>query len=119
MKRQVRDRIDRLEVAAANRSRRHQGDDDERMQALREVALAAFPVFRAHVIAVLERHGSQAAEDFAGLAIGFHEKVHSGRDFRHATQSLLGELGVRDPMLDPLCWCSACMAKQSANRRSR
>jgi len=120
VKRQVRDRIAQLELAAANRAPKRKGDEDEWRTALKEVALSGFPVFRAHVIEFLKLRGAQAAEDFAELGIGFHEEVHPGLEFRHEAQSLLAELGVIDPFEDPLCWCrEVCYPKWSAGHQPR
>ena len=120
MKRQLRDRIEQLELVAANRAPHRRFNQEEFLEAVKKVALDGFPRFRAHVVEFFKRHGAQPTENFADLGIGFHEKVHSGLDFRHEVQALLGELGVRYPMVDPTCWCSeVCFPKWSARHQSR
>jgi hypothetical protein len=59
MKRQVRDRIEKLELVALNRSPRHRLDRDEYVQAVKEVALAGTESLAAHAVAVLELHGPE------------------------------------------------------------
>jgi hypothetical protein len=62
-----RDRIEQLELAAANRAPQRRFNQEELLEAVKEVAIDGFPRFRVHVIEVLRLHGTQGAEDFAGL----------------------------------------------------
>ena len=108
MKRQVRDRIEQLELAAASRPAKASTKEEiaASFEYMKQLALTDRPAYRQLVIEAAKQ-SREYAEDIVGAGVGYYEEVYADREFRHEMQDLLFDLGITDP----ICWCGECYGK--------
>lgn len=119
MKQRVRKRIEHLEAASKRRAGPAHMSSAELRGIIRDVALPGVENFCVNLRAHFEANRNPlAVEDIASIGIDIYEEANPGSlDFRHAVYAFLGEMGIRDPVTDPFCWCPDCFRTWSARSR--